>query len=185
MAKLQFLGRTLCRGPTKIGQAGNNISVVQTVWRGRRICTVSHGEHWSVEAVELILHELRPKWRLRRLHGVCGGYMSRHRKQFLGRTLCRGPTNIGQAGNNISVGQPVWRGVRECTVMGNTEAWKQLNWYSTNSDLSGRLRRLHGVCGGYMSTLRKQFLGRTLCRGPTKKTKINFSSESVKTNEHK
>ena len=94
IAKKQFLGRTLCRGPTKIGQAGNNISVVQTVWRGRRICTVSHGEHWSVEAVELILHELRPKWRLRRLHGVCGGYMSTLRKQLLGRTLYRGPTKI-------------------------------------------------------------------------------------------
>ena len=44
-------------------QAGNNISAVRTVWRGIRICTVIHGEHWGVEAFELILYELRPKWK--------------------------------------------------------------------------------------------------------------------------
>ena len=46
---------------------------------------------------------------------------------FLGWTLCRGPTKIGQAGNIISVGQRVRRGIRICTVMGNTEVLQQLN----------------------------------------------------------
>ena len=53
---------------------------------------------------------------------------------------------------NISVGQPLWGGLRICTVMGNTEAWKQLNWYSTNSDLTVPAEVIcqQQYSGGYM-----------------------------------
>ena len=53
------------------------------------------------------------------------------KKQFLGRTLCRGPTKIGQAGRQATI----FLLFRQCeeieeyaqSVMGNFEAWKQLN----------------------------------------------------------
>ena len=48
-----------------------------------------------MEAVELILYELRPKWCkiAEVIWKDCGGYMVTIAKMpFLGRTLCRGPT---------------------------------------------------------------------------------------------
>ena len=48
-----------------------------------------------MEAVELILYELRPKWCkiAEVIWKDCGGYMvTRAKMPFLGRTLCRGPT---------------------------------------------------------------------------------------------
>ena len=63
-----------------------------------------------MEAVELILYELRPKWCkiAEVIWKDCGGYMVTIAKiPFLGPTLCRGLTKIGQAGNNISVVQTV------------------------------------------------------------------------------
>ena len=97
---------TICRGPTNIGQA----KLVRWIASTKGSESMQHGHG---EALQRGLNRYSPNsdlsgaTRLLRLHGVCGGYMSTLRKQFLGRTLCRGPTNIGQAGNNISVGQPV------------------------------------------------------------------------------
>ena len=130
----------------------------------------SHGEHWSVETIELILYELRPN-----SHG--GGYMPTRRRLYaktcqkaVSRSDPLQGSDKNRAGRwNISVGQLVRRGLRICRVMGNTEAWKQLNWYSTNSDLTVTAEVICQHGGGYMPRLaKKQFLGRALCRGPTK-----------------
>ena len=80
-----------------------------------------------MEAVELILHELRPKWKiaevtwgLRRLH-------VNFKKAVSGSDPLQGSDKNWAGRRNISVGQLVRRGLGICRVMGNTEAWKQLN----------------------------------------------------------
>ena len=59
-----------------------------------------------MEAVELILYELRPKWCkiAEVIWKDCGGYMvTRAKMPFLGRTLCRGPTKTLQNRTNVQV----------------------------------------------------------------------------------
>ena len=100
---------------------------------------------------------------------------------------------------NISVGQLVWRGLIICRVVGNTEV--ELKLYKLRPKWSKIRRRLYANhSGGYMPrTTTMPFLGRTLCRGPTKtliaslfwpnlnnKTKLNaarLSATSTKTTE--
>ena len=73
-----------------------------------------------------------------------GGYMPRRWRLYanncqiaISRSNPLQGSDKNRAGRqNISVGQSVWGVLRICTVMGNTEAWKQLNWYSPNSDLT-------------------------------------------------
>ena len=54
-------------------------------------------------------------------------------------------------------------------IMGNTEAWKQLNWYSTNSDLTVPAEVICQDGGGYMPTRRRRLYAKTaevICQLP-------------------
>ena len=54
-------------------------------------------------------------------------------------------------------------------IMGNTEAWKQLNWYSTNSDLTVPAEVICQEGGGYMPTRRRRLYAKTaevICQLP-------------------
>jgi len=68
-------------------------------------------------------------------------------------------------------------------IMGNTEAWKQLNWYSTNSDLTVPAEVICQDSGGYMPTRRRRLYAKTvevICQLPIDTLRTQTDSDRKK-----